>query len=250
MEKYVEVKLIESKTDEKVMAEVTLIKKPDIEYDRAVLEIDEQSYGIFGKDGKLLFQPSDFGEIDCNIVFYKDGNDEYVFLAMDILDLNISSWFAAAHPDLGHPLMIAENGKNMELFSRDRARGNNDICFRMVVRVPADEELTIYHVVTKQTDPRAKYNQMLDVHYRGADYKDRENLYTPPDEAMFHIDGEQEKGLFAPVTLGHGIHVLYVVPSCQHDMSSLVVSGMCQQTIEEGEGKFSFSFSGFFKTIL
>jgi hypothetical protein len=67
---------------------------------------------------------------------------------------------------------------------------------------------------------------------------------------MFHIDPEKEKWIDGTSTLGHGIHVLYVVPSCQHDMSSLVVTGMCQQTIEEGEGKMSFSFSGFFKTIL
>jgi hypothetical protein len=257
MEKYVEVKLIESKTDEKVMAEVTLIKKPDIEYDRVVLSVMGNPVGVF-QDDKLQFQPQQFGEIEYEITFYK--GDASVWDVEGNIDLNIETWFAAAHPDLGHPLIIAENGHNKELFNRERARGSNDICFRMVVRVPVDEELTIYHVATKQTDPRAKYNQELQVHYRNADYKDRNDLYEPPDEAMFHIDGEKEKWIDGLLTLGHGIHVLYVVPSCQHDMSSLVVSGVIKEkenkvtldTIIHNpvDNKFSFSFSGFFKTIL
>jgi hypothetical protein len=255
MQKYLEVKLIENKTDEKVIAEVTLIKKPDIEYDTAILDINGQPKGKFGEDGKLLFQPSDFGNIDCEIVFFRQ--EAEIGRHPQNIDLNISSWFAAAHPDLGHPLTIAENGKNIELFSRDRARGNNDICFRMIVRVPADEELTIDHIITKQTDPRAKYNQSLEVHYRGVDYKDRNDLYTPPDEAMFHIDSEKKKWQSAPITLGHGIHILYVVPSQVYDMSHLVVSGVSKEYKNDDKGSdelamdygFAFSFSGFFKTI-
>jgi hypothetical protein len=248
MEKYVEVKLIESQTDEKVIAEITLIKKPDdIEYDTAILHIMGNPVGMFNDQDKLQFQPQQFGDVECEVIFFK--GDTSVWEIEDILEMNIETWFAAAHPDLGHPLQKSENGKNIELFSRDRARGNNDICFRMIIRVPADEELTIFHTAIKQTDSRPKYNQALAVHYRNADYKDRDNLYTPPDEAMFHIDPEKEKWIDGLVTFKHGIHILYVVPSCQHDMSNLIVTGMCQQTIEEGAGKFSFSFSGFFKTI-
>jgi hypothetical protein len=148
MEEYVEVKLIESKTDEKVIAEVTLIKKPDeIEFDTAVLSIMGNPVGAFNNQDKLQFQPQQFGNIEYEITFYK--GDASVWDVEGFVDLNISTWFAAAHPDLGHPLAIAGNGKNAELFSRERARGNNDICFRMVVRVPVDEELTVFHVVTK-----------------------------------------------------------------------------------------------------
>jgi len=240
-EKYLSVSLTESQTDDKVMAEVSLVKKPDdVEYDRAVLLIDNQPRGVFDSQDKLVFQTNEFGNVSCILSFYKE--EVVVKEIITTLEMNISSWFAAAHPDLGHPLMFVGNGQNREIFSVQRARGSNDICFRMVIRVPLDEELTIYNVVVLQTDLRAKYNQALEVHYRGADYKDRNDLYTPPDEAMYHIDSETDKWQSSPITLGHGIHVLYVAPSCQHDLSSLVVTGY--------NDDFSFSFSGFFKTIL
>lgn len=246
-ENYLSCVLLESQTDEKCTTEVTLIKKPDdIEYDRAVLHVAGNPVGVFDDKDMLRFQPQQFGDIECEIIFFK--GDASVWEVSDqILSLNIETWFVAAHPDLGHSLVLCENGKTVELFARQRARGNNDICFRLVVRVPMDEEITITHSITKEDDTRPKYNKPLEIHYRGAEYKDRNNLYTPPDEAMYHIDEDREKWLPMPLTLGHGIHVIYIVPSCKHDLSYLSVMGV---NSSDTDNDFRFSFTGFFKTIL
>ena len=238
---YLEINLIESETDEKVIAEVRLINKPDIDYDHAILFVNENPKGAFAEGDITKFQALDFGVAECKIVFYK--NDEIVQELSQTAEFNISSWFIGVHPDLGHKLTVIEDGQSIELFSQMRARGNNDICFRMVIRVPAGDELMINHAITSMPQDNQKYNEALKVHYRLKDYKDRNNLYTPPDEAMYHIDPEVDKWIPDPVRLEHGMHVLYVVPSCKHHLSYLKIIGI--NFAKEAK----FSVSGFFKTL-
>ena len=238
---HLEVNLIESEIEEKVIAEVKLINKPDIEYDHAILFVNENPKGAFAEGDITKFQASDFGFAECKIVFYK--NDEIVQELSQTAEFNISSWFVAVHPDLGHELTVIEDGQSIELFSQMRARGNNDICFRMVIRVPAGDELVINHEITHFMKDFEKYDEALEVHYRLDDYKDRNDLYTPPDEAMYHIDIEVDKWIPDPVRLEHGVHILYVVPSCKHHLSYLKIIGI--NFAKEAK----FSVSGFFKTL-
>jgi hypothetical protein len=243
MEARIKTKLIENVNDEKVTAEVEIIAElPEVFYDKIFLEIGERVAGIFTDNNgtrKAIFQPQEFGQVPCQVVFL-DGDDE-VETWDETLEINIRTFFVGAHADVGHPMRNIGQDGVVNLFSQERARGNNDICFRIIARVPAEKKIEILSIVSKLNDKRPRYNCELEVHYRLADYKDRNDLYIAPDEAMYHIDKQLNHWIqYEPVILEHGIHILYVCPSIMHDLSFLTIHGF---------GDFVFTVSGYFKTI-
>lgn len=231
--------ITEQTTSEKVIAEITLNELPeDIEYTNIMLGIDDKIKAIFDADNKAMFNPSQVGEIPCEIIFYNE--DEEVERWSDTIEISLQTYFAGVHADVGHPLQMPKNLDEIELFKKSVPRGNNDICFRMVFRIPEGQSMTIDATINQQSDSRPIYNKALQVHYREADYANRNDLYTPPDEAMYHIDAEDELWIEGPITLEHGIHTIYVVPSVEHDLSYLIVSV---------QGEYGFNVTGYFKTI-
>jgi hypothetical protein len=245
MEPRIKTKLIENMNDEKVTAEVEIIadlpEMFDVD-DQIQLKINGHAVGIFANSNgiqKAIFQPQEFGQIPCQVVFL-DG-DDVAETWDEMLEINIQTFFVGAHADVGHPMRNIRQDGVINLFSQERARGNNDICFRIIARVPTEKKIEISSIVSKLNDKRARYNCELEVHYRLADYKDRNDLYVAPDEAMYHIDKQLNHWIQdEPIVLEHGIHVLYVCPSVMHDLSFLTVHGF---------GDFVFTVSGYFKTI-
>lgn len=230
--------LTESLTDEKVMAEVVLTGVDGIAYDTATLEIDGAKVADFNEQGKAVFYPTIFGDVSCQIVFYSGGTE--VERSDDILTMKIETWFVGAHLDVGHALREIDIDGTVNLLTQPRARGDNDLCFRIVVRVPDGAMETISEVCEARPDSRPRYNKTLSVHYRGADYRNRNDLFTAPDEAMYHIDIETDKWIPSPVELSHGVHVLYVVPSVMCDLSFITVTG---------NGGYNFSVTSFQKSL-
>jgi hypothetical protein len=238
MGKITTTQLTESLTDEKVMAEVVLTGVDGIVYDTATLEIDGVKVADFNEQGKAVFYPTVFGDVPCQIVFCRGGVESE--RADDTLAMKIETWFVGAHLDVGHALREIDIDGTTNLLTEPRARGDNDLCFRLVVRVPDGATETITEVCEARPDIRPRYNTKLSVHYRGNDYRNRNDLFTAPDEAMYHIDIETDKWIASPVELSHGVHVLYVVPSVMCDLSFVTVTG---------NGGYNFSVTSYQKSL-
>ncbi len=80
--------------------------------------------------------------------------------------------------------------------------------------------------LSQQKRPGSMINRCLEIllSVRIGDYKNRNDLYVFPDEAMYHIDKEIDKWIVDDIILTEGIYSVYIVPSNFHDLSRLVFS--------------------------
>ena len=207
----VTVTLTENLTDKNVSALVELTAGPE-GYAKALLKIGDDKIGYFA-GGKLNFQPSEFGDVDCSIVYY-DAAGAVIETREDTLGLRIETWFLSVQTDVGYVPTQLENTDTKLMYTAARAIGNDDLCWMYEIRVPYDETLKFTASVESGD---------LAVHFRLIDYAGRNSLYTLPDEALYHIDAETDKWISSPYEIGHGVHRLYVAPNALCALSLLKI---------------------------
>jgi hypothetical protein len=225
------VTLTESLVDKSVSASVELTAGPE-GYTRAELAIDGDTVGEFGSDNKIVFFPSAFGDIDCSIVYY-DAAGAVIETREDTLKIRIETWFMSVQNDLGYTITVLENTDAKLMYTQPRAIGSHDRCWMYEIRVPYNKTMRLTASVTEGD---------LAVHFRGADYADRNDLYTPPDEALYHIDTETDKWIASPYEIGQGLWRIYVAPSAECSLSFLRV-------VHASEG-ISGEVTGWVKTLV
>lgn len=203
--------LTENLTDKNVSALIELTAGPE-GYAKALLKIGSTDIGYF-TGGKLNFQPPEYGDIACSIVYY-NADDGIIETREDTLQMHIETWFLSVQTDVGYTVTQLENADNKLMYTSPRAIGNNDLCWMYEIRVPYEQTMK-FTASTESGD--------LASHFRLVDYADRNDLYTPPDEALFHIDAEADKWISSPYEFSHGVHRLYVAPNALCALSLLKV---------------------------
>lgn len=218
--------LTENTYDKNCFADVELISWPK-NYHSAKLIVDGREFDFIGKNA--TYMPKQYGDVDCEIQYFDEAG-ELIETRTDTLKLYVETWYIASMPDIGHPARVMDNNAEVLLFTEPRARGNDDICFMYELRIPHGETLTFSAATAGK----------LQVHFRLDDYDNRNSLYTPPDEAMYHIDAETDKWIASPYEIGEGVHRLYVAPSRRHTLSFLEV---------RHSGEMNGKTTGYFRSL-
>lgn len=253
MENIIKCTLIESQSDEKVSAKIELLEKLESGYSFITLAKDGNDIAVFSEDNLATIDIDTFGEQEVEIVYYLGSIADYanrveVERIQTTINPQIQTWFCGAHLDIGYYMQKVLNGGLIDIVtSKERAVGNRDICMRLVLRIPFGKKITITSAIDSLPDLRPIYNKALEVHYRLADYKYRNELYNAPDEALYHIDAETDKWINEKLTLESGVHVVYVAPSLMHDLSYLNVMIVSHDT--DTQQGFNASITTYQKTI-
>ena len=231
MTSHVELRLFESADDTEVYGIAKITQKPSVEYDYAELYFDGEIVGVFDGVDECIFYKIHYGDaIQCDLIFYQkqiiDGveTNVEVFHSIETTALHICSWYIGHHADYWHPLCKQAQGDNRSFNISNMPRGSADVCILFEIRVPANCSIILHSTTEKLTDTDPWTDEKLEVHYRYGDYKNRNDLYVSPDEAMYHIDKEIDKWISDDIILTEGIYSVYIVPSNFHDLSKLVFS--------------------------
>ena len=234
--------LFESETSTEIYATVELDYVSFTKYEQAVLFIDGIEYGIFENNKIQYLQPPALGVVDCEIVLYNIVNEKRYELErlVDTLEFYIETFYVQVQFDKGYSKHKLETDSDIELFNTGYPEGSADRCMMFEMRIPHGKTIIFNESINAVTDNNPVFNTILEVHYRNEDFENRNDLYDPPDESMFHVDKEIDKWIMSPVERGHGIHILYVARSVLHDKSFLRVNLT---------GDFVASANGYYKTL-
>ena len=173
-----------------------------------------------------MFDPVTFGVKNVTIKIY-DGESysekgNVIATIQDTIQFNISKFymFAGGKINMMNKNMLLQN----ETSVLTNARGDWDECWVYQIRVPKGSKVIFSHAVDAVNDNRPEFGgAVLDVHYRLDDYRNRNDLYVAPDEALYHIDIERDKWIEGSLELTEGSYTVYVAPSLPCDMSFLQV---------------------------
>lgn len=206
-------------------------------YTKAELYIDSVKVGDFS-GGVLSYIPEVFGDVDCAVKFYDSGG-AVLETINDTLKLYIETWyFEARTQENGDSFLPVDNG-NVVIFTKPRARGNDDICFMYYMRIPYGKKLKFTPEIVKVTDSRPLYNTTLEIHGRtDEDYANRAEWHPGYEYKYFDTNPDTWKDL--PKEFESGVHQFYILPNFKHDLSLLTVYHTGDKT---------GSFSAYFKSI-
>lgn len=236
--KILSTQLEEQELSQDCRAFVTLADSDDIPtgYTKAELYIADTLIGEF-TDGVLSYIPETFGDVDCTVRFtLSTGLTENI---NDTLKLYIETWyFEAKTQENGDSFLPVDSG-DVVIFTKPRARGNDDILFMYYLRIPYGKELKFTPEIVKVTDSRPIYNTVLEMHFRtGDEYAERLTEYA--GEEYKHFDTDSATWADNPLELESGVHTVYLCPNAKHDLSLLTVYH---------SGDKTGSFSAYFKSI-
>ena len=236
MKKTLSVIVIEDKETNIVMAEVILSDKVQ-QYDHAEFLV----YGIVSPffDGRSYFTPEEFGEIPCEVVLYNEDDEEIEHITGNIT-AHLKTWYTELKTDENGDRFQFSEEEVVNIFSEDRARGCDDICWMYKLRIPEGETLTLTSNIEPVGNGTSDFSGTLEVHARRDEYANRGDLYQYPDEPFRHIDIDTDLWEELPLELSEGVYNIYVCPSVRHDLSLLTVFYT---------GGISGAHSGYFKSI-
>ncbi|MEA1981604.1 MAG: hypothetical protein U9N54_11630, partial [candidate division Zixibacteria bacterium] len=162
----------------------------EIEYAFSQIFINDIQAGGF-YENKCTAQVREFGSLEFKIKFLNSAS-EVVHEVSENLDIHISTFYLDTREDAWYAARRMVETENIELYDQSHANGGHAVCWMYNLRIPEGESLTFTPEIEYHVDINPWQNKLLTVHFRFKDYKNsqRNALYTPPDEAMFHIDKE------------------------------------------------------------
>ena len=177
----------------------------------------EKFAGTFN-NGFLSFQPKEFGNIECEVVF-KNSDGAVLGTLSDTGQFYLETWFVAYNSSENGDAKPAING-NLAIYPDNVAFGACDMIWIYNIRVPHGKKITLSYSASRVTDNNLKFDgDVLECHFRFIDYADRITTYGGLQSKYF--DAETDKWISSPLELEHGIYDVYVCPNAGADKSRL-----------------------------
>jgi len=228
------VTLEENLNDKNVTAEIELnMNNADIpaEYSGIEFYAGDKFAGTFN-NGFLSFQPEEFGDVECEVVF-KNSENDVVKTLTDTAQFYIETWYVAYNSSENGDVKPAING-NIVIYPDNVTFGSCDMIWKYDIRVPHGKTITFDYSASRVNDNNLQFGgAVLECHFRLSDYKNRLERYDGKQAKYF--DDEYDEWISAPIELGEGVHDLYVCPNAGADKSRLYV----YHKSEELDGSFS-----------
>ena len=239
MSEYLKVETIEHIDKKDVDLKIEIIKDSDIDYDIAEIYINGVIRGAILPSSSIVTvaKIKEFGEVEIKAILKKD--DIEIETVKENFNLDIKTFSVRVGEIENDNLFDCPENDTFQV-TPDFHYGYHDRSMVFELRIPTGESMTFDYDITELIDDDPFANQPMTVHFRLDDYDNRYDLFELPDDPIAHFDIELDKWIENSVTLGGGVHRLYVIASRLHDRSLLKVYA---------RGGFETMISGYFKSM-